>query len=159
MAAAFGHEIPLNACVVNSAPLRSGCSPALGAYGTAHAVCSLLGAAARGEVSISPHAISQQMGVEGSMIFGDRVWGRGMQRYVTRGGGGADRDPAPLFLNSHALNESPVALFVIMLVLTRHSSLILNNLAAEAQLHPRISFACLLAHPLGTRVTVAARIT
>ncbi|KAL3918228.1 MAG: hypothetical protein SGPRY_006097, partial [Prymnesium sp.] len=80
MAAAFGHEIPLNACVVNSPPLRSGCSPALGAYGTAHAVCSLLGAAARGEVSISPHAISQQMGVEGSMIFGDRVWGRGMQR-------------------------------------------------------------------------------
>jgi hypothetical protein len=79
-ASRFAHEIPLNAGVVNSSLTRAGCVPGLGAFGTARAVCTLLGAAARGETGPLA-ALSATAGVEASFLFGNRAWARGVQRY------------------------------------------------------------------------------
>ncbi|KAL1508477.1 hypothetical protein AB1Y20_004578 [Prymnesium parvum] len=86
MADAFAHELPLNVGVVNSPILRAGCAPAIGAFGAARDVCALLAAVARGELSLPLRAIGEPCGVEESLLFGDRVWGRGLQRYECRGG-------------------------------------------------------------------------
>jgi aarF domain-containing kinase len=78
-AALFAHELPLNAGMVNSSFVRSGCWPGLASFGTARGLALLLAAAARGGMG-SIAALSEESGVEPSLLFGERVWARGLQR-------------------------------------------------------------------------------
>jgi len=78
-AALFAHELPLNAGMVNSSFVRSGCWPGLASFGTARGLALLLAAAARGGMG-SIAALSEESGVETSLLFGERVWARGLQR-------------------------------------------------------------------------------
>jgi CubicO group peptidase (beta-lactamase class C family) len=78
-AALFAHELPLNAGMVNSSFVRSGCWPGLASFGTARGLALLLAAAARGGMG-SIAALSEESGVEFSLLFGERVWARGLQR-------------------------------------------------------------------------------
>ena len=78
-AALFAHELPLNAGMVNSTFVRSGCWPGLASFGTARGLALLLAAAARGGMG-SIAALSEESGVEPSLLFGERVWARGFQR-------------------------------------------------------------------------------
>ena len=93
MADAFSHELPLNAGVVNAEALRAGCAPGIGAFGSARDVCTLLGVAARGELSVAVRTIGDPRGVEESTLFGGRIWGRGLQRYDCRGGSAPPQMP------------------------------------------------------------------
>ena len=71
--------------MVNAAVARSGCVPGLGVFASARGVATLLGAAARGETGPLRY-LSAEAGVETSMLYGDRVWARGLQRYDCSGG-------------------------------------------------------------------------
>ena len=84
-ASQFAHEVPLNLGMVNASDTRAGCVPGLAAFGSARSVCALLGAAARGETG-ALSSLSVGCGVETSMLYGDRVWARGVQRYDCTGG-------------------------------------------------------------------------
>ena len=48
-------------------------------------MCALLGAAARGELG-PLDALRVESGVEASLLYGERVWTRGLQKYAISGG-------------------------------------------------------------------------
>jgi len=95
-------DVPLGASVVNTASVRSGLLPGVGAFATAEALARLLGAAARGDFGPRGGLAAETwrcVATEHSPLLGRREWALGLQRFPTRAAGGG-QDCAAVGLHS-----------------------------------------------------------
>ena len=88
-------QLPPHAGLVNNPIARAGCLPSFGAFGSAQALCKLLGAVATGAL-LSPATLRAQVEAETAEGCGERRWLFGLQQLECHGG----REPFALGLHT-----------------------------------------------------------